>query len=127
MNRFNNHMSNHRARTWDHRGSKPLSPKLLPLGHHLDGSLSVFLFSLLLVLSASSSSKFFLLFPPPPRDLSFSGFYSQRTMLFLPAINCRCNGSGGRPLKKMNIAWQNGVVLVLMVICVLALEVLKVL
>jgi hypothetical protein len=31
-------MSNHRARTWDHRGSKPLDPKLLPLGHHLDGS-----------------------------------------------------------------------------------------
>jgi len=30
-------MSNHRARTWDHRGSKPLGPKLLPLGHHLDG------------------------------------------------------------------------------------------
>jgi hypothetical protein len=30
-------MSNHRARTWDHRGSKHLGPKLLPLGHHLDG------------------------------------------------------------------------------------------
>ena len=30
-------MSNHRARTWDHRGSKPLGSKLLPLGHHLDG------------------------------------------------------------------------------------------
>jgi hypothetical protein len=30
-------MSNHRARTWDHRGSKPLGPKLLPLDHHLDG------------------------------------------------------------------------------------------
>jgi len=30
-------MSNHKARTWDHRGSKPLGPKLLPLGHHLDG------------------------------------------------------------------------------------------
>jgi hypothetical protein len=30
-------MSNHRARTWDHRGSKPFDPKLLPLGHHLDG------------------------------------------------------------------------------------------
>jgi hypothetical protein len=25
------------ARTWDHRRSKPLSSKLLPLGHHLDG------------------------------------------------------------------------------------------
>ena len=30
-------MSNHRARTWNHRGSKPLDPKLLPLSHHLDG------------------------------------------------------------------------------------------
>ena len=29
-------MSDHRVRTWDLRGSKPLSPKLLPLGHHLD-------------------------------------------------------------------------------------------
>ena len=29
-------MSNHGARTWDHKGSKPLGPKLLPLGHHLD-------------------------------------------------------------------------------------------
>jgi hypothetical protein len=28
-------MSNHRARTWDHRESKSLGPKLLPLGHHL--------------------------------------------------------------------------------------------
>jgi hypothetical protein len=27
-------MSNHRARTWDHRGSKPLGLKLLSLGHH---------------------------------------------------------------------------------------------
>jgi hypothetical protein len=26
-----------RARTWDHRGSKSLGPKLLPLGHHLEG------------------------------------------------------------------------------------------
>jgi hypothetical protein len=32
-------MSNHRARTWDHRGSKPLNPKLLPLDYHLDGFL----------------------------------------------------------------------------------------
>ena len=30
-------MSNHRARTWDHRRSKHLDLKLLPLGHHLDG------------------------------------------------------------------------------------------
>jgi hypothetical protein len=29
-------MSNHKAWTWDHRGSKLLGPKLLPLGHHLD-------------------------------------------------------------------------------------------
>jgi len=35
-------------------------------------------------------------------DLSFSAFYSQRTMLFLPTIDCRCNGGGRRPLKKMN-------------------------
>ena len=37
-------MSNHRARTWDHRGSKPLGPNLLPLGHHLDGSSPGFIF-----------------------------------------------------------------------------------
>jgi len=30
-------MNNHRARTWNHRESKPLGPKLLPLDHHLDG------------------------------------------------------------------------------------------
>jgi hypothetical protein len=35
-------MSNHRVRTWDHRGSKSLGPKLLPLGHHLDGCLIIF-------------------------------------------------------------------------------------
>jgi hypothetical protein len=35
-------MSNHRARTWDHRGSKSFSPKLLQLSHHLD---DLFLFS----------------------------------------------------------------------------------
>jgi hypothetical protein len=28
-------MSNHRARTWDHRESKFLGPKLLPSGHNL--------------------------------------------------------------------------------------------
>ena len=33
-------MSNHMTRTWDHRESKSLDPKLLPLGHHLDGLLS---------------------------------------------------------------------------------------
>ena len=32
-------MSNHRARTWDHKGSKPLDPKLLLLDHHLDGGM----------------------------------------------------------------------------------------
>jgi hypothetical protein len=31
------YMNNHKARTWDHRGSKPLGLKLLLLGHHLDG------------------------------------------------------------------------------------------
>jgi hypothetical protein len=36
-------MSNHRVWTWDHRGSKPLGPKLLSVGHHLDGYLLVFL------------------------------------------------------------------------------------
>jgi len=41
------------------------------------------------------------LFFPPPFDLSFSGFYSQRTMSFLPTIDRRCNGGGGHPLKKM--------------------------
>jgi len=41
-------MSNHRVRTWDHRGSKPLGPKLLPLDHHLD---SCILFNLYLRLS----------------------------------------------------------------------------
>ena len=30
-------MSNHRAWTLDHRGSKSLGLKLLPLDHHLDG------------------------------------------------------------------------------------------
>ena len=30
-------MSNHMARIWKHRGSKPLSPKFLLLDHHLDG------------------------------------------------------------------------------------------
>jgi len=30
-------MSNHRARTWDHKGSKSLDLKFLPLDHHLDG------------------------------------------------------------------------------------------
>jgi hypothetical protein len=30
-------MSNHKARTWDHRGNKPFDPKLLSLDHHLDG------------------------------------------------------------------------------------------
>ena len=46
-----------------------------------------------------------LFFPSsPPCDLSFSGFYSQRTMPFLPTIDCRCNGGGGRPLKRMNSA-----------------------
>jgi len=30
-------MSNHKAWTWDHRESKPLDPKFLPLDHHLDG------------------------------------------------------------------------------------------
>jgi hypothetical protein len=30
-------MSNHKARIWDHRESKSLDPKLLPLDHHLDG------------------------------------------------------------------------------------------
>jgi hypothetical protein len=30
-------MSNHKARTWDHRESKLLGSKLLPLDHHLDG------------------------------------------------------------------------------------------
>jgi len=30
-------MSNHKAQTWDHKESKPLSSKLLLLGHHLDG------------------------------------------------------------------------------------------
>ena len=55
-------------------------------------------------------SLFFLASPPcfssssPPCDLSFSGFYSQRTMPFLPTIDCRRNGGGGRPLKKMNSA-----------------------
>jgi hypothetical protein len=34
------HMNNHRARTWDHRGSKPLNSKFLPLSHHLDGYLA---------------------------------------------------------------------------------------
>jgi len=29
-------MSNHKARTWDHRESKPLDLKFLPLDHHLD-------------------------------------------------------------------------------------------
>jgi hypothetical protein len=29
-------MSNHMARTWDHRRSKPFGLKLLSLGHHLD-------------------------------------------------------------------------------------------
>jgi len=32
-------MSNHRARTWDHRGSKPFGLKLLPLNHYIDGYL----------------------------------------------------------------------------------------
>ena len=30
------HMSNHRARTWDHREIKPFDPKFLSLDHHLD-------------------------------------------------------------------------------------------
>jgi hypothetical protein len=42
-------MSNHRAQTWDHRGSKPLGPKLLPLGHHLDGFIYVLLLLLVVV------------------------------------------------------------------------------
>jgi hypothetical protein len=34
-------MNNHRARTWDHRESKPLGLKLLPLSHHLDGYIRI--------------------------------------------------------------------------------------
>jgi hypothetical protein len=29
-------MSNHKARTWDHKESKPLDLKFLSLAHHLD-------------------------------------------------------------------------------------------
>ena len=52
----------------------------------------------------SFSLSFSLFFLPPVCDLSFSGFYSQRTMPFLLTINYRCNGGGERPLKKMNSA-----------------------
>jgi len=37
-------MSNHMTRTWDHKGSKPLGPKLLSLGHHLDSFIFFILF-----------------------------------------------------------------------------------
>jgi len=48
--------------------------------------------------------QFFFLPPPPLRAWTISGFYSQRTKLFLQAINCvncRCNGvsGGGRPFQ----------------------------
>jgi hypothetical protein len=38
-------MNNHMTRTWDHKRSKPLGPKLLSLGHHLDDFFFFLLFS----------------------------------------------------------------------------------
>ena len=59
--------------------------------------------------------------PPPvlsffffPNDLSFSGFLYPENNPFLPTIDCRCNGSdgsGGRPLQKMNSVSTDGAVL----------------
>jgi hypothetical protein len=36
-------MSNHKTWTWDHRESKSLDLKFLPLGHHVDGWFRQFL------------------------------------------------------------------------------------
>jgi len=59
-------MSNHRAWTWDHRGSKPLGPKLLPLGHHLDGLVSLILIDdqVTLFFDGPTSHTFFLVDKP---------------------------------------------------------------
>jgi hypothetical protein len=51
-------MSNYRAWTWYHRGSKPLGPKLLPLNHHLDGCMLLCLFEIKLVQARSPSLPF---------------------------------------------------------------------
>ena len=79
-------MSNHRARTWDHRGSKPFDPKLLSLDHHLDGCKGLTL-----------NSTFKCLYSPVPTTCTpvidllfvFPLTFWAHTPLFLPLSSCR--------------------------------------